>query len=501
MNTPFDLEERLRDTLADIVPQLIARAEAPTEVALLGEPAPARPQIAGTPRRWSILGAVAAVAAFVAVVYVVSRPDGVGPATSPATSVAPVTTADAPAGEPAWYAALRPYVPERFQYLALVGVGPDSAMFEAIDPNSPVLLRISVFAVEGVTQVNVVCDDGRTNLGGTAGCSSAPPASMTDAEMLAIIDTMPRGELLRLTQESSVAPLAVDDVVAALGERLVGSTRLAKQNSGASLTLLYGYDGVPDTEVHVVSGLWPVAYSGGGSAWALSNTYAARATTTLPATGSGRTLLAYTAVIAAQGRATSTTWTPEWYTILREATPERFGYLAITRVEPHLATFVAIDIDSGDVLDLIVRDVPGPAVEVTCTEAAGGACSFTEADTGAMIGDIPPGALGAAARNAGLSSVGGAADALEAAAPGWTVVDVAKWSDADVTYRLSAPDQADLTVRMIATVLPVAVQAVVHSPVPGAAWVVYGGSAWFVSGPDSVDAAAILTALLHLDGA
>ena len=66
MNTPFDLEERLRDTLADIVPQLIARAEAPTEVALLGEPAPARPQIAGTPRRWSILGAVAAVAAFVA---------------------------------------------------------------------------------------------------------------------------------------------------------------------------------------------------------------------------------------------------------------------------------------------------------------------------------------------------------------------------------------------------------------------------------------------------
>jgi hypothetical protein len=29
--------------------------------------------------------------------------------------------------------------------------------------------------------------------------------------------------------------------------------------------------------------------------------------------------------------------------------------------------------------------------------------------------------------------------------------------------------------------------------------VVYGGYAWFVSAPASVDAAAILTALLHLD--
>ena len=51
MNTPFDLEQRLRECCDDIVPQLIARAEAPTEVALLGEDTPVRRQIAGTPRR------------------------------------------------------------------------------------------------------------------------------------------------------------------------------------------------------------------------------------------------------------------------------------------------------------------------------------------------------------------------------------------------------------------------------------------------------------------
>jgi hypothetical protein len=116
-----------------------------------------------------------------------------------------------------------------------------------------------------------------------------------------------------------------------------------------------------------------------------------------------------------------------------------------------------------------------------------------------MIGDIPPGALGAAARDALLSSVGGQSDALKVAAPEWAVVDVTTRSAADVTYRLSAPGQGELTVRMIANVAPVAMQPVVHSPAPGAAWVMYFNSAVFVTAPAGVDAAAILTALLQLD--
>ena len=116
-----------------------------------------------------------------------------------------------------------------------------------------------------------------------------------------------------------------------------------------------------------------------------------------------------------------------------------------------------------------------------------------------MIGDIPPGALGAAARDAELSSVGDASYALEAAAPGWTVVDVTKRSAADVTYRLSAPGQGELTVRVIASVVPVVDQVTIVSPTAGAAWTVYGNYAWLVTAPADVDAAAIL-AFLQPDG-
>ncbi len=497
MNTPFDdlarWEDRLRETFADIVPQLVARAQAVQEIPLLGEPAPARQQIAGTPRRWSILGAAAATLLFGGIVWVISRPDHSGPGTPTPTAS---STDEVRPGEPAWYATLRQVVPERYQFLALVDRATDVAVFEAIDPASPVLLRIVVRQVAvGEVRGGIMCDDGTADLAGTdaSPCSSGPtPVSDTE-----IAHYVPADQLLLLVQDATIGPVDRAGVVAAVEETLTGATRLAERTSGASLTLLYGHDGVPDTEVHVVSGLYPMHNSGGGSAWALSADYATRTTTTLPDSEPLRTLLAYKAVIAAQGQASSVGATEEWYTILRQAVPARFNNLAVTRREPHLALFVAIDVDAGEVLDLIVRDVPGPAVEVTCTSLAAATCAFSETDRDAVIAAIAPGALGAAARDAAVPALTGARDLL-AAQPGWTVSPAAEPAGSDITIAVNV-DGVDATLRLVGGVLPPTSQFNIRVSGTAVAWGVYGRYAAVVTTSSAAPAYEILqTALTAL---
>jgi hypothetical protein len=489
MNTPFDelarWDDRLRETFADIVPQLVARAQTATEIPLLGEPAPARQPIAGTPRRWSILAAAAAVVLFAGIVWVVSRPDSVGPV-GPTPSPTASTIGEVPDGAPAWYSALKQVVPERYPYLALVDRTADMAMFEAIDPNSPVLLRIDVRQVPGgPVRGGIVCDDGTANLVSkeASPCSSGP-TPISDTELAHYV---PADQLLQLAQAAMIGPLDRADIIAAVDGTLNGSTRLAVETSGASVTLLYGHDGAPDTEVHVVSGLYPMHYSGGGSAWALSADYAARATTTLPDSGPLRTLLAYKAVVAAHGQASSVGATEEWYTILRQAVPVRFNNLAVTRVEPHLALFVAFDVEAGEVLDLIVRDVPGPAVEVTCNLLGTAMCAFNNADRDAVTADIPPSALVAAAREAMLPDMSAAREAL-AALPGWTVSQSAERLGSDITFAVNV-DGVDATLRLVGGVLPPTAQPNIRVSGTSVAWGTYGKYAAVVT-TTSADAVA-----------
>ena len=380
MNTPFDLEDRLRETFDDVVPQLIARARATQEVALIGESAPPRPVVAGTPRRWSLLGAVAAVVLLVGAVWLVSRSDDEATAPSASSVASTVPSSD----DPAWYTLLRPYVPERYRYLALVWLADDSAQFEAIDPNDPVYLVLRVrLGADPIPPVVVTCDDG---------CDQGT-TPLTAVEQATIEGSTPAEPLVAAAQHADLGAIDQAAVTALVAPDLSSTTY-----TGPSLTL--STSDSPRMEVHVVSGIWPVNYNGGGEYWAMSNTFAVRVTTADRQDNAARTLLAYKVLIAAQGTQTSTvnpTFEPEWYTILRGAVPSRVTWLALTRIEPHLATFAAFDKGTGEFLEIIVRDVPGPAVVVTCA-AMQNSCTLTADQRDAISAAIPPGALGAAAR-------------------------------------------------------------------------------------------------------
>lgn len=494
MNTPFDLEERLRETFDDIVPQLIVRARATQEVSLIGESAPPRPAVAGTPRRWSLLGAAAVVAVLAGVVWAVSRPGESATGPTPATA-----TVDVPAGAPAWYAELRPWVPERFRHLALVDLSPDAATFEAIDPNNVVLWRIEVYTVEGgdgTAQVRLTCDDGRTNLGGATDPCVDGPAPATEDEVLALVDTMP-AELL-LARATGDAPQHLDRaaITRAIAAELNGESELASDLSTGSASLLYGTDGVPDTQVHVVSGIWPISFGGGGSAWAMSNIYAVRVTMADDSREAERTLLAYKVLIAAQGQSTTNLAGAqlEWYTILRQAVPARFTNMGITRIEPHLARFVAVDLVEGEVLDLIVRDVPGPAVEVTCEALTTAECTFHATDRDALIAAIPPGQLGAAARDASLADLSAAVTTI-ASIPGWKVVSETPLSSASTSLVIDT-GATEVSVRLFGDVLPPEPRLDARFDGGETAWGVGGQFFAIVSSPLRTHASSVLSQVL-----
>lgn len=218
-----ELESRLRAAFAEMLPKLL---ETSTEMVREFDDVPNvvavhRPHIERrSPRAFVATGLIVA-ATIVGLIAVAHRdteqivPTDPSTVTGNNTSIPQGTTSV----EPEWYRLLRPYIPERFEYAALVARGPDQIRVIAIDPTDGKALEM--FVSRGIDYANVQPNSTTDEVGKWAeldglGWNVVTPEGL-DVEMTCEIGLPARGYSGRnYCEVEGVLPFTMDEIRAAV---------------------------------------------------------------------------------------------------------------------------------------------------------------------------------------------------------------------------------------------------------------------------------------------
>jgi hypothetical protein len=282
-----ELEVRLRATLDEMIPKLVASAPS-IDHPLASSTAQVDVEVwsVNRPKRSHfrpLVVAMAAAAAVTGFAIIINRPAQDGPASSDSVPVA--------TGEPAWFSLLRPLVPDRFGFLAITNSTEDSATFVAIGAEDGKALEIALAPTDqysdpaGTTdqvgswtetpqgwvvntpaglRVEVSCDigaKGRDFPGPPNYCDMASTGAFTKTEIRSIASAIANATVIEAARDPGlVTPAPQDQLLDLMAIALPNQQSISDTTWGPG-DHVWDFAAIgqsrPDTSVRIIAGVYP----------------------------------------------------------------------------------------------------------------------------------------------------------------------------------------------------------------------------------------------------